>query len=43
MATPDRAAQLLSSALDQLSAALAAGHSDALTAVLKTMARFHRY
>lgn len=39
----DRACQLITSALDQLSAALAAGHSASLTAVLSTMARFHPY
>ncbi len=39
----DRASQLITTALDQLAAALAAGHSTSLTAVLKTMARFHRY
>ena len=39
----DRASQLITTALDDLSAALTAGHSQALTAVLKTMARFHRY
>ena len=38
-----RAADLLGIALDQLSSALAAGHSRALLAVLRTMARFHRY
>lgn len=43
MAAPDRASQLVTAALDQLSAALAAGHSVALSAFLKTMARFHRY
>ena len=39
----DRASQLITTALDQLAAALAAGHSTSLTAVLRTMARFHRY
>lgn len=39
----DRASQLIATALDQLSAALAAGHSQALTTVLTMMARFRRY
>ena len=43
MPAPDRASQLVTAALDQLLAALAAGHSVALSAFLKTMARFHRY
>ena len=37
------AAELLGSALEQLSTALAAGHSTALVSVLRTMSRFHRY
>lgn len=38
-----RASQLITNALDQLAGALAAGHSASLTAVLKVMARFHKY
>ncbi len=39
----DRASQLIATALDELSEALAAGHSQALTTVLRMMARFRRY
>lgn len=39
----DRASHLITNALDQLSAALAAGHSASLASVLKAMAQFHRY
>lgn len=34
---------LTTSALDSLAAALEQGHSETLTALLQTMARFHRY
>ena len=39
----DELKKLTTDALDQLRAALDMGHSDRLTALLKTMARFHRY
>lgn len=39
----DELKKLTTSALDQLRAALDAGHSERLTELLKTMARFHRY
>jgi antirestriction protein ArdC len=39
----DELKKLTTSALDQLRASLDAGHSERLTALLKTMARFHRY
>jgi hypothetical protein len=39
----DELKKLTTTALDQLRTALAAGHSERLTALLKTMARFHRY
>lgn len=39
----DELKKLTTSALDQLRAALDEGHSERLAALLKTMARFHRY
>jgi hypothetical protein len=41
--TADALTQITSDALDTLAALLGEGHSDQLTALLKTMARFHRY
>ncbi len=41
--TADELKKLTTNALDKLGAALDAGHSDNLTALLKTMGRFHRY
>jgi antirestriction protein ArdC len=41
--TADELKKLTTNALDTLGAALDAGHSDNLTALLKTMGRFHRY
>ncbi|MBI1874652.1 MAG: hypothetical protein HYS05_12330 [Acidobacteria bacterium] len=39
----DELKKLTTEALNQLSAALEQGHSENLTALLKTIARFHRY
>lgn len=39
----DKSQQLADAALDQLSKALEAGHSDALKAWLTATSRFHRY
>ncbi len=39
----DELKKVTTEALNQLSAALEQGHSESLTALLKTMARFHRY
>jgi len=39
----DELKKLTTSSLDQLRAALDQGHSEGLTALLKTMGRFHRY
>src|SRR5438034_2187801 len=39
----DELKKLTTESLDHLSAALAEGHSDRLSALLKTMAQFHRY
>ena len=39
----DELKKLTTDALNQLSTALEQGHSESLTALLKTMARFHRY
>src|SRR5437868_1117039 len=39
----DELKKLTTESLDHLSAALAEGHSERLTALLKTMAQFHRY
>jgi hypothetical protein len=41
--TADALTQITSDALDTLAALLDEGHSDPLTALLKTMARFHKY
>lgn len=41
--TTDELTQLTSTALDTLAAALDHGHSEALTALLRAMSRFHRY
>jgi len=41
--TADALKQITTDALDTLAALLDEGHSDQLTAVLKTMGRFHRY
>jgi len=41
--TADELKKLTTNALDKLGAALDAGHSNNLTALLKTMGRFHRY
>src|ERR1700733_12877097 len=40
---PDEFKKITTDALDTLAALLDQGHSDQLTALLKTMARFHRY
>jgi hypothetical protein len=39
----DELKKITADALDKLSALLDEGHSDQLTALLKTMARFHKY
>lgn len=39
----DELKSITTHALDELAALLAAGHSDQLTALLKTMSRFHKY
>ena len=39
----DELKKLTTESLDHLSAALAEGHSERLSALLKTMAQFHRY
>jgi hypothetical protein len=39
----DELKKITTDALDSLAALLDAGHSDQLTALLKTMARFHKY
>lgn len=39
----DAVKTLTTDALDKLSALLDEGHSERLTALLKTMARFHKY
>ena len=41
--TADELKKLTTNALEKLGAALDAGQSDNLTALLKTMGRFHRY
>ena len=41
--TTDALTKITADALDTLAALLAEGHSDQLTALLKTMARFHSY
>src|SRR5215831_3796144 len=41
--TADALKQITTEALDTLAALLDEGHSEQLTALLKTMARFHRY
>jgi hypothetical protein len=41
--TTDALQQLTTRALDDLATALDAGHSDALTRLLRTCSRFHRY
>src|SRR5215210_5364683 len=41
--TADALKKITTDALDRLAALLAEGHSDQLTALLKTMARFHKY
>jgi hypothetical protein len=41
--TADALKQITKDALDTLAALLDEGHSDELTALLKTMARFHKY
>src|SRR5713101_837004 len=41
--TADALKKITTDALDKLAALLDAGHSDQLTALLKTMARFHKY
>src|SRR6478752_5489510 len=41
--TADALKQITTDALDKLAALLDEGHSDQLTALLKTMARFHKY
>ena len=41
--TADALKKITTDALDQLRAALDQGHSEDLTALLKTMGRFHRY
>jgi hypothetical protein len=41
--TADALKQIASDALDTLAALLDEGHSAQLTALLKTMARFHKY
>ena len=41
--TADELKKLTTESLDHLSAALAEGHSERLSALLKTMAQFHRY
>jgi hypothetical protein len=39
----DELKKLTTESLDHLTAALAEGHSERLSALLKTMAQFHRY
>ena len=41
--TADALKQITTDALNKLAALLDEGHSDQLTALLKTMARFHKY
>ena len=41
--TADELKKITTDALDRLAALLDEGHSDRLTALLKTMARFHKY
>ncbi len=41
--TADALKKITTDALDQLAALLYEGHSDQFTALLKTMARFHKY
>ena len=41
--TADALKKITTDALDKLAALLDEGHSDQLTALLKTMAQFHRY
>ena len=41
--TADALKKITTDALDTLAALLDEGHSDQLTALLKTMARFHKY
>jgi hypothetical protein len=41
--TADALKTITTDALDRLAALLDAGHSDELTALLTTMARFHKY
>ena len=41
--TADALKKITTDALDKLAALLDEGHSDQLTALLKTMARFHKY
>src|SRR5258708_36581730 len=41
--TADELKKITTDALDKLAALLDEGHSDQLTALLKTMARFHKY
>jgi hypothetical protein len=41
--TADALKKITTDALDKLAALLNEGHSDQLTALLKTMARFHKY
>ncbi len=41
--TADQLKTLTTDALDRLAALLDEGHSERLTALLKTMGRFHRY
>ncbi len=41
--TADALKKITTDALDKLAALLDEGHSDHLTALLKTMARFHKY
>ena len=41
--TADALKKITTDALDTLAALLDEGHSEQLTALLKTMARFHRY
>jgi hypothetical protein len=41
--TADALKKITSDALDQLAALLDEGHSDQLTALLRTMAQFHKY
>ena len=41
--TTDALKKITTDALDKLAALLDEGHSDQLTALLKTMGRFHKY